>query len=506
MSILALVLALPLQAGASVDLAERYPSSLEPSQPPVAVTWSSGPEHTYRVESFRYADGDRLALDTGPATVTLGANPEGPVWAAVVPDEPAVIAGELAGAGESLRHVFLRFHPAELGTLFPAGALPAGAEAWRFRQGVRVALAKQGNSWAVGGSPMVPPRGTLVLDGTTVEGPRRFYMSQGGGPLEHYDDFVGLRVLDDAPLEAGEGAAAFEQWWSAFDREYAMFGIRAVDWDAVAERFEPAARVARDAGELACVIAAAAQTLDDRHAWVKLDGGIVPNEFKALRYNANFQAVMDELGPMIQPRRGINWGRTGDVGYISVSALDRDDLIGYFDTALEAFADVRGLIVDLRFNSGGNETLAQAMAGRFTDEPRVYATQRYRSGPGRDELGPWSQRVLAPRGEPFELPVVVLTGPAVMSSAEGFALALSACPTVTTLGARTAGSSGNPRVLELAGGITAAVPRWLAADPDHRHFEGRGIAPDVSVDPGADAFETADPVFEAALARLRGDR
>ena len=72
------------------------------------------------------------------------------------------------------------------------------------------------------------------------------------------------------------------------------------------------------------------------------------------------------------------------------------------------------------------------------------------------------------------------------------------------MGDRSAGSSGNPRRLELAGGIRVNLPRWLDMDPDGEPIEHVGVAPDVPVDVPPGAFtDTEDPVLAAALARLR---
>ena len=91
-----------------------------------------------------------------------------------------------------------------------------------------------------------------------------------------------------------------------------------------------------------------------------------------------------------------------------------------------------------------------------------------------------------------------------MSSAESFALMLAQCPQVTTMGDRTAGSSANPRPLELDCGITVNLPRWHDMTPDGKPIEHAGVPPDVQLDFPAESFgETSDPVLDAALARLR---
>ena len=62
------------------------------------------------------------------------------------------------------------------------------------------------------------------------------------------------------------------------------------------------------------------------------------------------------------------------------------------------------MIVDLRFNGGGDELLARAVAARFVDKKRVYSINQYRDGPKHDQLGPKLEREVEPRG-----PSVILT-------------------------------------------------------------------------------------------------
>lgn len=91
-----------------------------------------------------------------------------------------------------------------------------------------------------------------------------------------------------------------------------------------------------------------------------------------------------------------------------------------------------------------------------------------------------------------------------MSSAEAFVLMLAACPHVTTMGDRTAGSSGNPRQLDVGAEIIVNLPRWIPQDASGKSFDTVGIQPDVPVKAAPEEFtKTADPVLAAALKRLR---
>jgi C-terminal processing protease CtpA/Prc len=185
--------------------------------------------------------------------------------------------------------------------------------------------------------------------------------------------------------------------------------------------------------------------------------------------------------------------------------LGDKELPSAFDTALDGLADCWALVVDLRFNGGGDEQLAQQVAARFVDKERTYSLNQYRNGAKHDALGPKLERKIAPRGAwRFESPVVCLQGQVTFSSAESMALMFAQCPQATTMGDRTGGSSGNPRQMELEGGIVVNLPRWNDMDPDGNPIEVVGSAPKVKIDAKPAEFTaTKDPVLEAALESLR---
>jgi C-terminal processing protease CtpA/Prc len=91
-----------------------------------------------------------------------------------------------------------------------------------------------------------------------------------------------------------------------------------------------------------------------------------------------------------------------------------------------------------------------------------------------------------------------------MSSAESFVFMFAQCPQVTTMGDRTAGSSGNPRRIEAGAGIVVNLPRWLDMGPDGRPIDEVGIQPEIHLDVKPEEFTNdRDPVLAAALEHLR---
>ena len=176
-------------------------------------------------------------------------------------------------------------------------------------------------------------------------------------------------------------------------------------------------------------------------------------------------------------------------------------LLACYEAIGEAAAAGKPLILDLRPNGGGDEPAAQKIAGCFVEKPAVYARHVTRSD---GQFSEPRDRVLAPNpaGPKFRGKVVVLTGPVTISSCESFVLMMKQAPGCITIGAKTAGSSGNPRSIDLGNGTAVAVPSWKALRLDGTCFEGEGIAPDIELQPGPKDFERQDPILAAAIKKL----
>ena len=312
---------------------------------------------------------------------------------------------------------------------------------------------------------------------------------------------------EEKPIDEKTALEAFDAVWNAFDREYAMFAIKPkVDWDKLRETYRPRAAAAKDNGELGVVIAEMLAHLEDLHIFVQVDGQYIPGYNRARMLNANSKARQSLIGKIVSTDHDLAWGKTGDgIGYISINRLSDSAMPDDFDAVLEKMQDTKGLILDLRYNGGGSEPLGQQITGRFIDKPRVYSLSQFRSGPKHTDLTEKTRRTCEPAG-PWRYvgPVAVLQGQKTMSSAESFALMLAQCPQATTMGDRTAGSSGNPRQIQAGAGIVVNLPRWIDMDPDGKPIDFVGISPKIKVDAKPKDFGgDRDPVLSAALEHLR---
>jgi hypothetical protein len=493
-------------ATAGQDLAKIYPGKMGWSQYGLFPVCTA--QDVWKLKKFRFEFGRDLKISCKAATVAFGIHEGNVLWAAVFPEEPAKIQGTVTGKGDSARTIFLRFPPAELNEVFPPGTVGKRGDAWLRAEAGRIAGHKICWRWCTGGgNPTIVQAGWRLVDVDTVEGGRRFYgVDTKSGKVEYVAKFEKSPVPPSPPITKREAKSAFDEVWSAFDKEYACFGLLPkLNWAKVGKTHRKDLDRADTVFAVAAVIADMLANLENLHVWVKAGNDWLPGYRRDRPLNANWEATGKLVGPLTQAGKNLHWSRKGDIGYLNVSGLSDPELPRQFDEALEKLKDTKGLIVDLRFNGGGDELLARKVAGRFLDKNRVYSLNQYRSGPKHTDLGKKLERAFEPRGPwRYEKPVVVLWGRKTLSSAESMALMFAQCPQVQTMGDLTGGSSANPRRIELECGIVVNLPRWLDMDPDGNPIEGKGIKPKkiIKTEPG-DFGPNQDPVLEAALKLVR---
>ena len=504
--LIATLLLSPSVSTAAGDLSRTYKATLDFFDGQPTREWTCGPEDVWALKSFRYEVKGQLAIELGPSNVVFGVHEKNVVWAVVFPDEPGTVKTKLAGDGEHVASLWMRFNPVHLAELFPPATVEKNGPPAMAVLGKRVCAWKIQSGWQANSLPVIPRKGSIVLDADTVEGKRRYYVSDNGA-VEVVDDFREKPLPPLVPMESATALEAYDAAWKAFDAEYAKFVIRKdLDWKAAGEKHRKGAEVAKTTYEAAAAIAALLTELRDLHIYVKAGNEGIPGYRRERPLNGSWKGSQAEVGGWTETKHGVTFARTSDkVAYVNVYALEDAELPRAFDETLEKMADTTGLVLDLRFNGGGDELLGRQVAGRFLDKTRVYSMSQYRSGAEHDDLGPKNQRECEPRGPwRYEAPVIVLIGQRTMSSAESLALMMAQCPQVTMMGDRTAGASANPRKLELPGEIVVNLPRWIDLDPDGKSIEDVGIAPAVKLSAAPDTFtDKKDPVLAAALEKIR---
>ena len=201
----------------------------------------------------------------------------------------------------------------------------------------------------------------------------------------------------------------------------------------------------------------------------------------------------------------------GNIAYVALNSFGGEDAWQGFVSAYDSIADTDALILDMRRNGGGDSQYGWNILGYLTDtvfqtasfSSRLYSPLRRARGEGI-VLEPLGQVTWSPQGEKvYTKPVVVLTSGRTFSAAEDFVVAFDAMQRGTLIGETTGGSTGQPLVFSVPGGIMARVCVKRDTYAGGREWVGQGIAPDIEVHPKvADLQQGRDTVLEAALEYL----
>lgn len=316
------------------------------------------------------------------------------------------------------------------------------------------------------------------------------FLSQSG--TLWFDD-VRLAVAPATAADAAGRAAAVDAVEAHLRATYPFFGFeRKPAADALFAKWRDRCVGAKDEAAFVQTLRPMLAELDDLHVWIRHGEKVLgtatattrrPNLDPAAR-RAALTETLDGFAPHVVGRIGAG---ADAVGYVEIPTWRLDEAgAAKLEAALDALADCRALVLDVRANAGGDETVAQRIASRFAAADVVYAQSRVRDALSTDPsaLTAPIDRVLPARkgARPDRRPVAVLQGPWCMSSCEGFLLMARALPTVTTVGARSRGASGNPRPFAVLPGLTLHASTWRTYAPGaDETIEGRGVEPEVEV-------------------------
>jgi len=287
------------------------------------------------------------------------------------------------------------------------------------------------------------------------------------------------------PDPSTDRGALFDEFWSEFDRHYAFFELKQIDWNGVRELYRPQAVAATSDGAFADVLGRMIDTLDDVHVSLSAGNSRYQSGDAATARTTNFAEATVffnyVLNAKTTPSGRMRYGAYNGVGYVRIASFTGDGWGNEIDIVLRALGDVPALIIDVRDNGGGNDANGRAIAARFTTERRPYSYVRYRNGPAHSDFTPLFAGELEPAGVHFTGRVFLLMNRLDFSAAEHFALMIRSIPGTVLLGDTTGGASGNPLKRELANGWVYQLSESITYDLDHRMFETVGIAPDVVV-------------------------
>lgn len=320
--------------------------------------------------------------------------------------------------------------------------------------------------------------------------------------------------------------AVFDSFWGTFDEIYAVFDIRLPDasWSDLGRDACAALGPEPSDEALYDVLIGLARNLDDGHvnlnapeldrnedAWVSE----YPYYRETYRLELNAEERYLDAPLSWAARDWFAWGQAGDVGYVSITSFDglsasgsegadRDAAEAAMTLVMADLLDVRAMVIDVRANEGGWDSVGLDVAAWFAGEETVAWTEQRRDGPAHDDFtDPIEVKVAASKVGAFAGPVVLLTSGGTFSAAETFALAMRVRTDVTLVGERSSGHFSDLVVQPLPNGwvFSLSGERYTAADGEI--YEKVGVPVEVPVDLDVDALELGqDVMLDAALATL----
>lgn len=326
----------------------------------------------------------------------------------------------------------------------------------------------------------------------------------------------------------------FDLICKSFDRYYAFFAERGVDWAAA--RREAAPRLSEDDDVVFDLLADMLGPLNDGHvnlsrgerqfnagrpklrealkqAWSAAPSDETESAFVS-RWSRESRASVIAALDLGSYRSGANgaleWGRLGDAGYLRVNRFSgflagqaaRQDQVAELQRSLAqaevAFAGASRVIVDVAHNGGGNDAAAMVVARHFADRPRRVMTYSSRGLPDQPIE-------LAPEGRAYPRPVLLVTSEITASAAEVFVVMMRTYPHVVQAGGATRGMLSSLLPKPFPNGFMATMAYQRVLDSAGAAYEGRGLPPERKVDlfPVADLWTGyADGIRGLAQARL----
>lgn len=370
----------------------------------------------------------------------------------------------------------------------------------------------------------------------------------GPGPnraLWHIDANVNARTLIRLPALPAACAhptpatpiETFDVFWRTFAENYPFFAQRGIGWNQVYDTYRPRVTANTTDAQLRDIFAAMITPLHDAHVGLLADGTRVYStkpgtQVPTDQLDAQAMTLIKhaDLADATSPPQTWCRGRVafttlpGNVGYLRVSGFTgftSDDTSAENAAAFSAALDsvftadrttgpnrLRGLVLDLRINGGGDDPLGLMLASRLTGHTFfAYAKQTRNDPTDADGFTTPQQFLVHPSAAPhYSGPISILAGGSTFSAGEAFTQAmLDRSPRPVVVGDETQGAFSDMLDRQLPNGWMFSLPDEEYLTPSGRTYDIAGIPPDIRV-PTLTPEQFADgtdPAFGVALQAIR---
>jgi hypothetical protein len=320
-------------------------------------------------------------------------------------------------------------------------------------------------------------------------------------------------------------------FWQTFAEQYPFFALRKVDWHAIDHQYRSRVTPTTTLKELFHIFQQMIEPLNDTHTSVEARD--IKMEFEGWRPDAGHlsDAEWKKAASVIKTtyvqgnlrgycKERIQFGLLrNSIGYLRVTTFyDYADgsyadelqcLQKSLDSIFGSAGRLKGLVIDVRLNKGGDDPLGIEIASRLTDKKYLAYAKAARNSPSLDAPLTFSEKQpvwVVPSARPsFKGKVALLIGPDTVSAGETFTMALIGRePHVLRIGLNTQGVFSDVLRRALPNGWYIGLPNEVYYTQDGKAFDATGIPPDVQVPffTPTDLLGSQDAALEEAIREL----
>ncbi|MDA6070314.1 S41 family peptidase [Flavobacterium sp. AC] len=309
----------------------------------------------------------------------------------------------------------------------------------------------------------------------------------------------------------------FKIFWLTFNDNYAFFKERNIKWQQVYKDYLPKVEKVETEQKFAAILREIVQEMNDGHIRLEIPKALNPKVTQTVtkpskskkeviadlqqKYAENMKSYNDGV---------IQWGflKSSKTGYIIINDMNNfadyvpaseqnsKDFIKKYETIsttkvpLKMFEDelngvekimkiilddlknTESVVIDLRFNGGGYETVALKLLGHFVSDNKTILSVKAKTRLGFSASQHYN---LVPAQNPYRKKVYVLTSHNTASAAEIFTLGTLSYPEIVRIGSPTAGIFSELLWKELPNGWEFSLSNEVYSDSKNKSYESVGI-------------------------------
>ena len=313
----------------------------------------------------------------------------------------------------------------------------------------------------------------------------------------------------------------FKSFWETFSRNYGFFEQRGIDWEEIYRVYLPKIKSLNSSQDFGKLLKEIVDKFNDGHIRLDIPELIQqPPKTKREKRTYSKDQILDSISnkylvtPFNYNNGVIRWGiiKNRNIGYIGIRDMNgfsnyitdsientitfdsvykekeksyqpleqfKNEILGVefiMDKVLKDLNETSSIIIDLRFNGGGYETVSLKLLSYFIkDEKHIFSLKTKTS----NGFTPVQKYYIKP-SKKSEKKIYLLTSPFSSSSTEIFVLGSLSFNNFERLGSKTNGIFSELLWKELPNGWEYSLSNEVYMDTKDKTYEGDGIDVDVN--------------------------